>query len=44
MQAFAANGALVARSPLEVAEQSDVVITMLPAAAHVSRGMGIFMV
>lgn len=36
MQPLAAKGAVVAKTPLEVAERSDVVITMLPASAHVS--------
>ncbi|CAM6097434.1 unnamed protein product [Calypogeia fissa] len=37
MQGFAEKGASVAKTPLEVAEESDVVITMLPASAHVQE-------
>ncbi|XP_057763867.1 probable 3-hydroxyisobutyrate dehydrogenase, mitochondrial isoform X2 [Salvia miltiorrhiza] len=35
MRAFSEKGFLVKNSPLEVAEESDAVITMLPSSAHV---------
>jgi 3-hydroxyisobutyrate dehydrogenase-like beta-hydroxyacid dehydrogenase len=35
VQAFAERGASVAQNPREVAEASDVVITMLPSSPHV---------
>lgn len=36
MKAFSKKGVLTKNSPLEVAEESDAVITMLPSSAHVS--------
>lgn len=35
MQAFAERGATIAQTPREVADASDVVITMLPSSPHV---------
>lgn len=35
MQTFAERGATVAHNPREVADASDVVITMLPSSPHV---------
>lgn len=37
VQAFAERGASVAQNPREVAEASDVVITMLPSSPHVEE-------
>jgi 3-hydroxyisobutyrate dehydrogenase len=36
MKKFSDDGIPTKRSPLEVSESSDVVITMLPSSAHVS--------
>lgn len=36
MNKFSDDGIPTKRSPLEVSESSDVVITMLPSSAHVS--------
>lgn len=36
MKAFSKKGVLTKNSPLEVAEESDAVITMLPSSAHVT--------
>lgn len=36
MRAFSEKGIVTKNSPLEVAEESDALITMLPSSAHVS--------
>jgi 3-hydroxyisobutyrate dehydrogenase-like beta-hydroxyacid dehydrogenase len=36
MKKFSDDGIPTKRSPLEVSESSDVIITMLPSSAHVS--------
>jgi 3-hydroxyisobutyrate dehydrogenase-like beta-hydroxyacid dehydrogenase len=44
MKKFSDDGIPTKRSPLEVSESSDVVITMLPSSAHVSwfHGQSLF--
>lgn len=37
MKKFSDDGIPTKRSPLEVSESSDVIITMLPSSSHVSR-------